>query len=110
MPKVTYVQPDGTTDALDVPVGTSIMEAALEVDLPGIVAECGGAAMCATCHVYVRSDHLGVAPEMQEDEDEMLDEAACSRADNSRLSCQLELNEKMEGIVVAVPERQRAEE
>lgn len=110
MPKVTYVHQDGTTDVLDVPVGTSIMEAALDADIEGIVAECGGAAMCATCHVYVRTDHLTAAPAMQEDEDEMLDEAACPRADNSRLSCQLEVNEDMEGIAVGLPERQRVDE
>lgn len=107
MPKVTYLHPDSSCDVVQVDVGMSVMEAAVRNDLNGIVAECGGAAMCATCHVYVEPEYLPACPEVSEDEDEMLDATACSRESNSRLSCQLMMTDDMDGLVVRTPERQQ---
>ena len=75
MPSVTYVSHDGKSTTLDVPLGTSVMQAAVLHGIDGIVAECGGSCMCATCHVFVREDQLAKLPEMELGEDAMLDGA-----------------------------------
>lgn len=106
MPHVTYIADDGKQTTLDIPVGTSVMQAAVLHGVDGIVAECGGSCMCATCHVYVRDDQLALAPPMQADEDAMLEGTASPRRPNSRLSCQLVVSEQMEGLVVNLPETQ----
>ena len=79
MPKVTYVDPDGTQRELEAEAGTSVMVAAVNADIDGIVAECGGSLMCATCHVYVDEAFADRLPEMSADEDEMLEAAASER-------------------------------
>jgi len=106
MPRVTYVSHDGTSTTLDVPLGTSVMQAALLQGLDGIVAECGGSCMCATCHVFVHDDQLKLLPEMELGEDAMLDGTAVPRRPNSRLSCQLVMTPEMDGLVVDMPETQ----
>ena len=106
MPSVTYVSYDGKSTTLDVPVGTSVMQAAVLHGVDGIVAECGGSCMCATCHVYVRADQLSLTPAMQPDEDAMLECTASPRKPNSRLSCQLVVSPEMDGLVVHLPETQ----
>ena len=106
MPKVTYVSHDGKQTALDVDVGTSIMQAAVLHGVDGIVAECGGSCMCATCHVYVKEDQLALCPPLETDEDAMLEGTASPRLPNSRLSCQLVVSEQMNGLVVTMPETQ----
>lgn len=106
--KIFYHQPDGSTDAVDVNPGTSVMRAALSNGVAGIVGECGGQAMCATCHVHVHSAYLDQLPEMSEDEDEMLDVAATPRTERTRLGCQLKLGPGMPEIAVDVPESQEA--
>ena len=106
MPRVTYISHDGKETVLDVPVGTSVMQAAVLNGVDGIVAECGGSCMCATCHVFVREDLLPKTPEMELGEDAMLDGTAVPRQPNSRLSCQLVMNPGMEGLVVTMPETQ----
>jgi 2Fe-2S ferredoxin len=106
MPRVTYISHDGKETVLDVPVGTSVMQAAVLNGIDGIVAECGGSCMCATCHVFVREDLLAKTPEMELGEDAMLDGTAVPRQPNSRLSCQLVMNPGMEGLVVTMPETQ----
>jgi ferredoxin, 2Fe-2S len=106
MPKITYVHPDGTRDELEVPVGTSVMQAAILNSIDGIVAECGGSAMCATCHVYVEEADLARTPKMEDAENEMLEFTACERRPNSRLSCQLVVAPQMEGLVVHLPDTQ----
>ena len=83
MPQVTYVSHDGKSTTLDVPVGTSVMQAAALNGIDGIVAECGGSCMCATCHVYVREEYLPKLPEMELGEDAMLDGTASPRRSNS---------------------------
>jgi ferredoxin, 2Fe-2S len=106
MPHVTYVSHDGNSTTLEVPLGTSVMQAAALHGLDGIVAECGGSCMCATCHVYVREDQLSKLPEMELGEDAMLDGTASPRKPNSRLSCQLVMTPEMDGLVVTTPETQ----
>src|SRR6202045_3784499 len=106
MPRVTYIAQDGKETTLDIAVGTSVMQAAVFNGLDGIVAECGGSCMCATCHVFVREDQLGRLPEMELGEDAMLDGTASPRRPNSRLSCQLVMTPEMDGLVVDMPETQ----
>jgi 2Fe-2S ferredoxin len=106
MPSVTYISHAGTSTTLDVPLGTSVMQAAVLNGLDGIVAECGGSCMCATCHVFVQEDQLSKLPEMELGEDAMLDGAATPRRPNSRLSCQLVMTPAMDGLVVHTPETQ----
>jgi ferredoxin, 2Fe-2S len=106
MPRVTYIAQEGKVTTLDVAVGTSVMQAAVFNGVDGIVAECGGSCMCATCHVYVREDQLAMTPAMEPDEDAMLEGTASPRRPNSRLSCQLVASPEMEGLVVYLPETQ----
>ena len=81
------------------------MRAALANNVPGIVGECGGELMCATCHVYVLTPR-GLDPGLSEDEDEMLDFAACPRRPESRLSCQIRMRDELDGLIVETPEAQ----
>lgn len=106
MPNVIYIAHDGKQTTLDIPLGTSVMQAAVLHGVDGIVAECGGSCMCATCHVYVRDDQLALTPPMQADEDAMLEGTASPRRPNSRLSCQLVVSPEMDGLVVNMPETQ----
>lgn len=103
MPKITYVLPDGLETVLDAEPGTSVMRTAVSHGVPGIVAECGGSAMCATCHVYVETEAAEGLPAVSDVEDEMLDCTASERCANSRLSCQLHVSED---ITVRLPETQ----
>src|SRR5689334_21752447 len=106
MPRVTYIAQDGKETTLDIAVGTSVMQAAVFNGVDGIVAECGGSCMCATCHVYVREDQLAMVPAMQPDEDAMLEGTSSPRLPNSRLGCQLVVSAEMDGLVVTMPETQ----
>jgi 2Fe-2S ferredoxin len=106
MPRVTYIDTAGKETTLDIEIGTSVMQAAVFNGVDGIVAECGGSCMCATCHVYVRDDLLAKTPPMQPDEDAMLEGTASERRPNSRLSCQLVVSPEMDGLVVYLPETQ----
>ncbi|GLB69547.1 2Fe-2S iron-sulfur cluster-binding protein [Arthrobacter mangrovi] len=103
MPKVTFIQPDGMETVLETDTGTSVMRTAVSRGVPGIVAECGGSAMCATCHVYVEEPYLDGLPEISDVEDEMLDCTSSERCPNSRLSCQLKV---ASDIAVRLPETQ----
>ena len=106
MPSVTYIDSDGSETTIDVPAGISVMQAAVLNGVDGIVGECGGNLMCATCHVYLDegwADRLG---EPDEVEDEMLQETASPRRSCSRLSCQIPLNDATDGLVVHLPETQ----
>ncbi|MFE7835130.1 2Fe-2S iron-sulfur cluster-binding protein [Streptomyces sp. NPDC057474] len=106
MAEVTF-RFNGQTRTIDVPDGTSLMKAAVESGIDGIIGECGGNAMCATCHVYTDPADAGRLPEAGEDEDEMLDCTAAERRDGSRLSCQLVASPDLAGLTVEVPEDQR---
>jgi 2Fe-2S ferredoxin len=101
MPKITYHHVGGAVNVVEVPVGTSVMRAALTNSVDGIVGECGGQAMCATCHVYVRGDVD--LPGLSDDEDVMLDCTADERLDNSRLGCQIVAGRDFGEIEVALP-------
>lgn len=106
MPKVTYVGSDGDSKTLDVQAGTSVMKAAVLNGVPGIVGECGGNLMCATCHVYVDREFADQLVERDEVEDEMLEEAAAPVTGSSRLSCQIKASAELDGLVVHTPESQ----
>ena len=105
MPKVTYIEHNGTQDEVSVESGLSIMEGAVQNDIPGIDADCGGACALATGHVYVDEEWLEKLQEQSDSEKDMLDFAFETKK-NSRLSCQLMLEEKHDGIVVNLPEKQ----
>jgi ferredoxin, 2Fe-2S len=103
MPTITYVQPTGQSDTVIVQENTSLMRAAVANGVDGIVGECGGQAMCATCHVYVRPEFKDALPVIGEDEDEMLDCTTAERTGNSRLGCQVSIGVELDGIIVDVP-------
>lgn len=107
MPAICFQQPDGTVQLVDARVGESVMSAALEASVDGIVAECGGNAMCATCHVFVHECDLDRLPAMQDTEDEMLDGTAVPRTAASRLSCQLPVTDALDALMVTVPDMQQ---
>jgi ferredoxin, 2Fe-2S len=105
MAKITFIQPDGTEQAVDAEIGMTVMETAKKNLIDGIEAECGGACACATCHVYVDEawrEKTGGPSDMEED---MLDFAFDVRP-TSRLSCQIKVAEALDGLVVRVPEKQ----
>lgn len=106
MPKIIYVTSDGQRTEVAVDAGANVMRTALANGVPGIVAECGGSAMCATCHVYVEPDSASLLPPRNEVEDEMLESATAERTEQSRLSCQIDLPENVDQIVVRLPENQ----
>jgi 2Fe-2S ferredoxin len=106
MPTIHFVEPDGTRKTMNAPSGISLMHFITQNGVKGVVAECGGSAMCATCHVYIADDQLGLLPEMDYVENEMLGSTRAERKPNSRLSCQIELTDDMNGLTVLLPERQ----
>jgi len=105
MPKITFIDNDGTTRDVEAKNGTSIMEAAVQNMIPGIDADCGGACACATCHVYVEGDWMAKLGDKDDMEESMLDFAE-NVEDNSRLSCQILMSDKLDGITVKTPESQ----
>ena len=105
MPKVIYITPDEVRHEVDVEAGYSIMEGAINNNIEGIVAECGGACACATCHSYVDAAWTDKIPSMDDMEDSMLD-AAFERKDNSRLTCQIEMSDALDGIVIHVADNE----
>jgi len=105
MPLIKYVLHNGDTYEADVPTGNSVMQGAVDNMIDGIVAECGGACICATCHCMVDTAWIGKTGSASSDEEMML-EAASGRQENSRLSCQLVVTEEMDGLVVHLPESQ----
>jgi len=104
MSTITFVNADGGRRTIEAAPGGTVMVAAVSNGIDGIVAECGGNAMCATCHVYV-SDQTGLPP-MSDDEDALLDGAAAERRQTSRLSCQLKISEATRDLLIELPERQ----
>jgi 2Fe-2S ferredoxin len=103
---VTYISHAGDTQKVAVPIGDSVMEGAIKNGIDGIVAECGGACQCATCHVYVDEAFLNRLQPIQENEDEMLNTAFSERRPNSRLGCQIPVTKELDGLVVRTPEAQ----
>ena len=105
MPKITYKNFQGDTKTIEVDNGLSVMEGAIQNDIPGIDADCGGSMACATCHVYVEEKWLDKLPKAEDAEVDMIDMAHEPKK-NSRLSCQLIVTDELEGLVVTTPEKQ----
>lgn len=105
MPEITFIDPDGTRRTVEAEIGSTVMEAAIRNDVPGIEAECGGACACSTCHVYVDEDWKETTGEPSPMEEDMLDFAIDVRP-SSRLSCQMKVTEALDGLVVTVPKEQ----
>ncbi|MEY3889561.1 MAG: Rhodocoxin [Actinomycetota bacterium] len=106
MNKINYISPDGTTTTLEARDGDSVMETAVKNGVKGIVAECGGACACATCHVYVDDAFLAAVGGANDLEDDMLDGTAAERLPNSRLSCQIKMRAELDGITVRIAPKQ----
>ena len=107
MPAITYISPSGEAHTVDVPIGDSVMEGAIQNGIDGILAECGGARQCATCHVYVDEAFLAKLEPIEEPEDEMLNVTASERKPNSRLSCQIPVTKQLDGLMVRLPPTQK---
>jgi 2Fe-2S ferredoxin len=107
MPLVNFVSASGLSRTVEVPVGMSVMQAALNHKVDGILGECGGNCMCATCHAYVDPQFLTQIPAAKENEKFMLSIAAEGPESNSRLSCQVKMTEELDGIVVRLPQKQK---
>ena len=105
MPKITYIEHNGKAHTIDVPTELTVMEGAVQNNLPGIDADCGGSMACATCHVYVKEDWFDKINKKNEGEDDMLDQAYEPKK-NSRLSCQIIVTDDLDGLVVDMPEKQ----
>jgi ferredoxin, 2Fe-2S len=105
MPKITYIDTQGTSRTVDAEIGSTVMETAIKQGVPGIEAECGGACACATCHVYVDEAWLAIVGEPSPMEEDMLDFGYDVRP-NSRLSCQIKVTPAIDGLIVRTPERQ----
>jgi 2Fe-2S ferredoxin len=103
---IVYESPDGTRETVDASDGATLMQTALAHGVDGILGECGGAAMCATCHVYVDPAQVHLLPPPTAEEQEMLACVAAERRTESRLSCQLRVRADLDGLVVRLPERQ----
>ena len=105
MPKITYLDHQGNSKTIDVENGLTVMEGAIQNDIPGIDADCGGSMACATCHVYVEEKWLNKITKAEEAEVDMID-MAFEPKKNSRLSCQLIISDELDGLIVTTPEKQ----
>ena len=105
MAKITYIEHNGKSHTIDVANGLTVMEGAIQNDIPGIDADCGGSMACATCHVYVKEEWFDKLVKKEDGEEDMLD-MAYEPNKFSRLSCQLIVSNDLEGLVVKLPEKQ----
>ena len=105
MTKIIYITHENKSHTIDVQNGLTIMEGAVQNDVPGIDADCGGGMACATCHVYVKEEWFDKLPEKENGEEDMLD-MAFEPKKNSRLSCQLTVSDELDGLVVSIPSKQ----
>ena len=105
MAKVTYNTHDSKTHTIDIQNGLSVMEGAVQNDIPGIDADCGGGMACATCHVYIKEDWWDKLPNKEDGEEDMLD-MAYEPNKFSRLSCQIIVSDELDGLVVSIPSKQ----
>ncbi|WP_231945795.1 2Fe-2S iron-sulfur cluster-binding protein [Acetobacter ghanensis] len=106
MPELIFHQRDGGIRKVDAKSGVSVMQLAIQANIRGIDAECGGACACATCHVYIDEKHAQALPEPTAEEADMLEGVAAERRPNSRLACQVIFEDSLDGMVVEVPDRQ----
>jgi 2Fe-2S ferredoxin len=105
MPRITLIGSDGSATEVEATAGHTLMEVAVDNGIAGMVAECGGACACATCHAYIDDAWLARLPAMEDMEDAMLD-AAMDRRPNSRLSCQIEISDALDGMVVTIADNE----
>ena len=105
MPKITYIEHNGKSHTINVANGLSVMEGAVQNNVPGIDADCGGSMACATCHVYVKEGWFNKHPKKEDGEEDMID-MAYEPNKYSRLSCQLTVSDELEGLTVKLPEKQ----
>ena len=105
MPRITYIEHNGTEHTVDVAVGLTVMEGAVNNNIPGIDADCGGACACSTCHAYVNPDWVEKLPAREDMEEDMLD-FAYEPNERSRLTCQIQVTPEIDGLVVRMPEKQ----
>ena len=105
MPKITYISEDNKTNTVEVQNGLTVMEGAIQNDIRGIDADCGGGMSCATCHVYVDENWIDKLPQKEDGEEDMLD-MAFEPKKNSRLSCQLIVSDELDGLIVNTPSKQ----
>jgi 2Fe-2S ferredoxin len=105
MPKITYIDSSGNQKTIDVANGLTVMEGAVQNNIPGIDADCGGGMACATCHVYVKEEWFNKLPKAEDGEQDMID-MAFEPKKNSRLSCQLVVSDTLDGLVVTTPSKQ----
>ena len=105
MAKITYIENNGTSHTVDVAEGLTVMEGAVQNNIPGIDADCGGGMACATCHVYVQDDWYDKLSSKEDGEEDMLD-MAFEPKKNSRLSCQLIVTDELDGLIVTTPAKQ----
>jgi ferredoxin, 2Fe-2S len=106
MPTIHYIEPDGREVRLELASGQSLMRGAMDAGLEGLEAQCGGNCACATCHCYVRPEWLDKLKPPSDDEQFMLGNVAAERRPNSRLSCQLIVEDSLDGLTVQFPDRQ----
>jgi 2Fe-2S ferredoxin len=107
MPAVVFILPTGETRTVDVAPGTTLMIAAVKNGIDGIIGECGGVCMCATCHIYVRQEFFAKLPPALDTEEAVLEVTNAERLPNSRLSCQIKMTDALDGLTVEVPPSQR---
>ena len=105
MAKIKYIEHKGKSHTIDVANGLSVMEGAIQNNIPGIDADCGGSMACATCHVYVKEEWFDKLPKKEDGEEDMID-MAYEPNKFSRLSCQLTVSDELEGLIVKLPEKQ----
>ena len=105
MAKVTYIENSGNSHTIEIENGLSVMEGAVQNDIPGIDADCGGGMACATCHVYIKEEWFDKLPKKEEGEEDMLD-MAFEPNKFSRLSCQLIVSDELDGLTVSLPTKQ----
>jgi len=105
MPTITFIDQDGNQREIEAEAGSTVMETAINSDVPGILATCGGSCSCATCHVYVDDSWVDKLPAPELEEMDMLD-TAHDLQENSRLSCQIKVTEELDGLIVTTPPRQ----
>ncbi len=105
MPKITYIDSSGNKKTIEIPNGLTVMEGAIQNEIPGIDADCGGSMACATCHVYVKEEWLNKLNKIEDAEQDMIDMAFEPKKD-SRLSCQIVVSDELDGLVVTTPSKQ----
>ena len=105
MARITFVQPDGSATEVEVANGLTVMEGAIENDIAGVIAECGGSCSCSTCHCYVADGWMDALPPVEKDESALL-EFAWEPRSSSRLTCQILVTDELDGLVLHVPAEQ----